>query len=112
LPPPPAGEVIQMCLTDRCVPGSVSEALGMARAALDLLNSPAAGDLQTAALGEALTALGGLRARLTAAQASLLARFDAADGHDADGYATSSARLAARTQMTPRAARAVVAQMR
>ena len=101
-----------MCLTDRRVPGSVSEALGMARAALDLLNSPAADDLQTAALGEALTALGGLRARLTAAQASLLARFDAAGGHDADGYATSSAWLAARTQMTPRAARAAVAQMR
>jgi hypothetical protein len=101
-----------MCLADRQVPGSVSEALRMAGAGLDLLNSPAADDLQVAAVGEVLTSLAVLRAKLTAAHAALLRRFDAADGHDADGYATSSAWLAAKAQMTPGAAKAAVAQMR
>ena len=81
-------------------------------ASLDLLNSPAADDLQIAAVGEVLTSLAALRARLTAAHAVLLRRFDAADGHDADGYATSSAWLAAKAQMTPGAAKAAVAQTR
>jgi hypothetical protein len=93
-------------------PGSAADALRMARAGLDYLNSPAAADLPGAASGEVLTALGELHSKLTAARAAFLRRFDAADGHDADGYGSSSAWLAAKTGMTPKAAKAAVRQMR
>jgi hypothetical protein len=59
-----------------------------------------------------LTGLGELRGKLAAAQAGFLRRFDAADGHDDDGYGSSSAWLAAMTQMSRRDARAAVRQMR
>jgi hypothetical protein len=94
----------------RC--GSVRDALRLTGAGLDYLNSPAAGDLEAAALGEVLTALSDLAGKITAAQASFLRRFDAADAHDADGYGSSSAWLAARTRMSRRDARAAVRQMR
>jgi hypothetical protein len=83
----------------------------MASIGLEYLNSPAAGELEVAALGDALTALGALQDRLTAANATFLRRFDAADAHDADGYASSSAWLAAKGRMTKRDARAAVRQM-
>ncbi len=70
---------------------SAAAALHQAQAALDYLNSPAAAaELPPAALGDILAALSDLEGRLTAAQASFLRRFDAADGHDADGYGSSS----------------------
>ena len=93
-------------------PVSVAEALRMADIGLAYLNSRAAVELQAAALGEVLTALGGLQDRLAAAHATFLRRFDADDAHDADGYASSSAWLAAKGRMTKRDALAAVRQMR
>jgi hypothetical protein len=101
-----------MCSSAGQPPGSAIEALRMATAGLDYLNSPAAGDLQSAAAGQALIGLGELRAKLAAAHAALLRRFDAADAHDADGYATSSAWLAAMAKLAKNDARAAVRQMR
>ena len=92
-------------------PGSVAEALRTAVACLDYL-IPVAPELPAAACGEALTTLGEVRSKLAAAHAVLLRRFDALDGHDADGYGSSSAWLAAMTKMTRKDAKAVVKQMR
>ena len=55
---------------------------------------------------------GGGEAKFTAAHAAVLARFDAADAHDADGYGNSAAWLMAMTDMTRRDARAKVRRMR
>jgi hypothetical protein len=90
---------------------SAPEALRVAGAALDYLNAAAA-DLDGAACGELLIGLGEIQAKLTAAHAGLLRRFDAADAHDADGYGSSSAWLAARAGMSKKAAKAAVRQMR
>jgi hypothetical protein len=84
----------------------------MASAAMNYLNSPAAAGLDGAACGEVLTALGDLQGKLAAAHATFLRRFDAADAHDADGYGSSSAWLAAKGRMTRQDARAAVRQMR
>jgi len=84
----------------------------MAGAGLAHLNSSAGDELDPAALGEVLAALGDLQDRLAAAHATFLRRFDAADAHDADGYGSSSAWLAAKGRMTGRDARASVRQMR
>jgi hypothetical protein len=92
-------------------PGTVADALRLAKLALDFLNSPAA-ELPGSACGAALTALGDLRGRLDAAHAMFLRRFDAADAHDADGYGSTSAWLAAKGRMTRRDAMAAVRQMR
>jgi Domain of unknown function (DUF222) len=92
--------------------GSVREALLLAGACMDYLNSPQAAVMDPCAVGEVLTALGDLQDRLAAAHATFLRRFDAADAHDADGYGSSSAWLAAKGRMTRRDARAVVRQMR
>jgi len=91
---------------------SVAEALRMADASLDYLNSPAAADLPAAACGEALITMGALRAKFTAAHAAFLRRFDALDGHDGDGYGTSAAWLAAMAKMAKKDAKAAVRQMR
>src|SRR5215472_2859258 len=101
-----------MCTTDGSMPGSVAEALRMAHASMDYLNSPAAADLPAAACGQALAALGEIQAKATAAHAALLRRFGALDGHDADGYGTSSAWLAAMAKMARKDAKAAVGQMR
>jgi hypothetical protein len=71
-------------------PRSVAEALRMADAAMDYLNASAA-VMNGAACGEVLTAMGRIQAKSAAAHAALLRRFDAADAHDADGCASSSA---------------------
>ena len=92
--------------------GSVADALRAARAAAAYLNSPAAAELDGPARGEALEQLGAITSLLGAARNGILRRFDADDGHDADGYATSSAWLAARNRLGPRDARAAVRQMR
>ena len=57
-------------------------------------------DLDPAACGPVLRSLGELQAKFTAAHAAVLARFDAADAHDCDGYGTSVAWLMAMTDMT------------
>ena len=101
-----------MCTGGDQLPGSTGEALRMAHASLDYLNGPDAALLHPAALGGVLTSLGELQAKFAAAQAGLLRRFDAADAHDADGYGTSSAWLAAMTRMKATDAKAAVARMR
>ena len=94
------------------MPGGVADALRMGDAFADYLNSPAAAELDGAACGEVLVALGGIQAKLAAAYAELLRRFDAADAHNADGYGSSSAWLTAKAQLTKKDARAAVRQMR
>ena len=89
---------------------SVPQALAMAGAALDYLNSAVA-DLDGAGCGAALIEIGEIQAKLTAAQAAFLRRFDAADAHDADGYGSTSAWLAAKGQLTRKDARAAVREM-
>src|SRR5215470_1420459 len=101
-----------MCSDGGQLPGTVAGALRMTGAGLDYLNSPAAAELPAAAAGEVLAALGVISAKVTAAHAALLRRFDAAGGHDADGYGTSSAWLAAMTQLAPKDAKAAVRRMR
>ena len=91
---------------------SVAEALRAARAAVDYLNSPAARDLDSAATGEALIAIGAIQSALSAAHNGLLRRFDADSGHDADGYATTAAWLANRTGLGRKDAKATVRTMR
>jgi hypothetical protein len=100
----------QACGAD--VPGSVTEALQMGDAFADYLNSPAAAELDGVTCGEVLIALGEIQTKLAAAHATFLGRFDAANAHDADGYGSSSAWLAARGRMTKRDALAAVRQMR
>ena len=92
--------------------GSVADALRAGAAFADYLNSPAADALEGAACGEVLTALAGIQSRLSAAAAGFLRRFDAADAHNADGYASSSAWLAAMANLTKKDAKAAVRRMR
>src|SRR5580704_6262047 len=90
----------------------VADALRMMNAGLDYLNGPGAGELDAAACGTVLRSLGEIEAKFTAAHASVLGRFDAADAHDSDGYGTSAAWLMAMTDMTRPDARARVRRMR
>jgi len=101
-----------MCTGDGQVPGTVAGALRMTHAGLDYLNSPAAAELPAAACGPMLSALGELQAKVTAAHAAFLRGFDAAGAHDADGYCTSAAWLAAMTKMAKKDAKAAVWRMR
>ncbi|HJZ08008.1 MAG TPA: hypothetical protein VJ283_07995, partial [Trebonia sp.] len=84
----------------------------MTRAGLDYLNGPGAAELDAAACGPVLRSLGEIEAKFTAAHAAVLARFDAADAHDADGYGTSVSWLDALANMTRPDAKAEVRQMR
>src|SRR5580704_17631747 len=102
----------RMCTADGRMFGSVAEALRMTRAGLDYLNGPGAGELDPAACGLVLRSLGEIEATFTAAHAAVLARFDAADAHDSDGYGTSAAWLMAMTGVTRPDARAEVRRMR
>jgi hypothetical protein len=88
------------------------DALRAAVAAMDYLNSASAADLAATACGELLIGLGEIQAKLTAAHTRFLRRFDAANVHDADGYGSSSAWLAAKAGMSKKAARGAVRQMR
>ena len=101
-----------MCTADGRVFGSVAEALRMANATMDYLNSPEAADLDPAACGTVLRSLAEVQAKFTAAHAAVLARFDAADAHDADGYGNSVAWLMAMTDMTRPDAKTKVWRMR
>ena len=97
----PAAGLASAARRRRCVAGT----------ALDYVNSAVA-DLDGSACGELLIALGEVQAKLTAAHAAVLRRFDAANAHDADGYGSSSSWLAARAGMSKKGARAAVRQMR
>jgi hypothetical protein len=92
--------------------GSVSEALRAGVAFADFLNSPVAAELPGSACGEVLTALGEIQGKLAAAYAAFLRRFDAADAHNADGYGSASAWLAAKGQLTKKDAKTAVREMR
>ena len=91
---------------------SVADALRMVNDGLDYLNGPGAAELDAASCGSVLRSLAGIEAKFTAAHAAVLAKFDAADAHDADGYVNSASWLAAMTGMTRPDARAEVRQMR
>ena len=101
-----------MCTADGQGFGSVAEALRMANATMDYLNGPEAADLDPAACGTVLRSLAEVQAKFTAAHAAVLARFDAADAHDADGYGNSVAWLMAMTDMTRPDAKTKVWRMR
>jgi len=101
-----------MCTAHGPAPASVAEALRMANASMDYLNSRAADDLDPAGTGPVLMSLGEIQAKFTAAHATVLSRFDAGYAHDADGYGTSARWLEAMARMAPRDARAAVGQMR
>jgi uncharacterized protein DUF222 len=94
------------------VPVSAGEALEMIDAALDFLNGPAREQLGVSALGGVLTRLSAIGAKYSAAWNYYLSKFDANDCHDADGYQTSAAWLAHKTQTKLSAARGQVRQMR
>jgi hypothetical protein len=100
-----------MCTADSRPFGSVAEALRVANATMDYLNSPAA-ELEAAGCGDALRSLGEIRTKFTAAHVRFLARFDAANAHNADGYYSSASWLTAMAKMSSRDAKAAVAQMR
>ena len=91
---------------------SVADALRMMNAGLDYLNGPGADELDAAACGSVLRSLAAVQAKFTAAHALVLARFDAADAHDCDGYGNSAAWLMAMTDMTRQDARVEIRQMR
>jgi hypothetical protein len=90
---------------------SAPAALAMADAAMDYVNTAIDG-LDGTACGELLIALGEVQAKLTAAHAGLLRRFDATNAHDVDGYGSSSSWLAAKAGMSKKGARMAVRQMR
>ncbi len=101
-----------MCTADGRMFGSVAEALRMTRAGLDYLNGRAGTELDGVSCGPVLTSLGEIGAKVTAAHASVLSRFGAANAHDCDGYVTSAAWLQAMARMSEKDARAAVRQMR
>ena len=78
-----------MCTHGDQVPGSALKALRMLDSALDYLNGPLTGELPAAAYGETLVTLARVSAKLAAAKAQVLSRFDACRGHDAAGYGSS-----------------------
>jgi len=90
----------------------VADALEMMNAGLDYLNDPGVSELDPASCGAVLKSLGKVQAKFTAAHASVLAKFDAADAHDNDGYGNSAAWLMAMTDMTKPDARTTVRRMR
>jgi hypothetical protein len=105
-----------MCTANEAGFGSAAEALRAGAAFADYLNSPAVADLEPAALGEALgealVSLGEIQSRLTIAHADFLCRFDAHDAHEADGFGSSAAWLAAKAKLAKKDAKAAVRQMR
>jgi len=101
-----------VCTADGAGFGSVAEALRAGLAFADYLNSSDAAELEPAALGEALVSIGEIQSRLAVAHAEFLFRFDAHDAHEDDGYASSSAWLAAMAGLSKRDAKAAVKRMR
>ena len=101
-----------MCTANEAGFGSAAEALRAGTAFADYLNSPAVADLEPAALGEVLVSLAGIQSKLAVAQADFLGRFDAHDAHDADGYNSSAAWLAAKAKLGKKDAKSAVRRMR
>lgn len=101
-----------MCTNGNGIPGSAAEALAMMRAGTDYLLGPGLAAADEAALGETLAELTVIGSKHAAAWNACLSRFDAANGHDADGYQTSAAWLAGKTRTDLTAARTQVRRMR
>jgi hypothetical protein len=102
-----------MCTNDSaCGDLSVASALRVMDAALDYMNGTGGQEIEAAGLGDVLESLGVLSAKFAAAQASILARFDAVRGHDSDGYGSAAAWLAARCRTTRKGAGTEVRRMR
>jgi hypothetical protein len=99
----PSGEI---------APAGVAAALAMADAGLSYLRDPGAATLMPAELGGALEAMGVLSAKLAAARAAVLSRFDAERAYTADGHGSPTAWLRARGRMTGKAAAAETRRMR
>jgi hypothetical protein len=91
---------------------TVAEALRVAEAAMDFLDSPAALDVPAAACREVLLALGRIQGKQAAARSGFLRRFAATDAQNADGNGSPAAWLAANGQLTKKDARAAVREMR
>ena len=89
----------------------VADALRMMNAGLDYLNGPGAEEVDAASCGSVLRSLAEVRAKFTAAHASVLAR-SSPDAHDSDGYGTSASWLDAMANMTRPDAKAEVRRMR
>ena len=106
------GEVIRVCTSGDQLVGDVAEALRMMDAALDCLDGPTGAELEASSLGGMLRSLNGISGRFAAVRAAILARFDAAEAHDADGYGSSATWLTATGKMTRKAANTQVRQMR
>jgi hypothetical protein len=92
--------------------GSMAEAMRAGDAFADYLTSDAAAALNGAARGEALIGLARIQSKLAAAYGGFLRGFDADNDHDADGYASTAAWLAAKTGLGRKDAKATVRQMR
>ena len=101
-----------MCTADGQGLGSVAEALRMANATMDYLNGPDGADLDAASCGSVLRSLGEIEAKFTAAHASVLARFDAADAHDSRRVRHLGRVADAMADMTRPDAKAKVRRMR
>jgi hypothetical protein len=101
-----------MCTNGGGVPGSAAEALAVIGTALDYLGGPGIGEADPAALGGMLEALAVVDAKHAAVRLGLLARFDANDCHDRDGYQSTASWLAGKTKTTLRQARAEMKQAR
>jgi len=84
----------------------------MAQAAADYLNGPDAAALEPAGLGGVLLSLSGISGSFAAARASIMARFTAAEAHDADGYGSPATWLTAMGKMARKDANAQVKEMR
>ncbi|HWG02783.1 MAG TPA: hypothetical protein VG164_13175, partial [Trebonia sp.] len=95
-----------MCTNGGGMPGSAAEALAAMGNILDFLGGPGIGESDPAALGGLLEALAGIDAKHAAVRMALLARFDAHDCHDSDGYQSTASWLAGKTRTTLRQARA------
>src|ERR1700678_556946 len=88
------------------IPGTLADALGMLDRALDFLNSPAGRDQADAgSLGGLLKALTTASTKQAAARLHYLARFDALDCHDPDGFPTTPTWLPWHTRTNPAKAR-------
>ena len=90
----------------------VADALRMMNAGLDYLNGPGAPSWMPPLAGRCCGRWVRSRRSSPRRTRSVLARFDAADAHDSDGYGTSAAWLMAMTDMTRGDARTKVRRMR
>jgi Domain of unknown function (DUF222) len=93
-------------------PATAAQATAMAKAALGWLATHDTTQLTTAQQADVLHGLGQAQSMHTAAQARLLAAFNASDGHEADGHPTARSWLLWQTRLTRGAANGAVGWMR